>query len=68
MSNHLECQAAALLYRVACDLETEIKASGQPSRAVDALVKWREMDAALTEYRDLQQKLGFDSKQLAHSL
>lgn len=57
MDTSLEEQAASLLYRVACDLETEVKATGQPSRALDALERWRNMDAALSEYRELQRKL-----------
>ena len=57
MNTSLEEEAASLLYRVACDLETEVKATGQPSRALDALERWRRMDAALSEYRDLQRTL-----------
>lgn len=62
MTDSLECKAAALLYQVACDLETEVKGFSKSSSAVEALERWREMDVSLTEYRDLQRTMGLSTK------
>ena len=54
MSTSLEEQSAALLYRIACDLEAEITVFDKNSIAVSALKQWRRMDADLAEYRAMQ--------------
>lgn len=55
----MEQRSAALLYRVACDLEAELKQHlpRPDSDAIKALQLWREMDAALLEYSDLRRRV-----------